>query len=76
MCKGWGWPTRVKHYPEEFKQQTFFEGSFLRMLFNKLDGMLDQVCVQSIRASAIEISKIYEEYWTSIKYIACYRFFL
>lgn len=42
MCKGWGWPTRVKHYPEEFKQQTFFEGSFLRMLFNKLDGMLDQ----------------------------------
>nr|KAG5689294.1 hypothetical protein BaRGS_033086 [Batillaria attramentaria] len=43
VCKTWGWPSKVKVLPEfQQQQEEFYEGSFLRMLFSKVEGMLDQ----------------------------------
>ena len=43
MCKGWGWPSRVQTTVRGYHQETFYEGSFLKMLFNKVEGMMEQV---------------------------------
>ena len=42
MCKGWGWPSRVQP-TRGYHQEAFYEGSFLKMLFNKVEGMMEQV---------------------------------
>ncbi|XP_076464332.1 FHF complex subunit HOOK interacting protein 2A-like [Babylonia areolata] len=41
MCKGWSWPRRVQA-TEEYRQDVFYEGSFLHMLFRKVETMLLQ----------------------------------
>ncbi|KAL8615694.1 hypothetical protein ACOMHN_007447 [Nucella lapillus] len=41
MCQGWGWPKRAQP-TAEYQQDTFYQGSFLTMLFRKIEGMLLQ----------------------------------
>ncbi|KAK7109559.1 FHF complex subunit HOOK interacting protein 2A-like isoform X2 [Littorina saxatilis] len=41
MCKGWGWPSKA-HAVAEFHQEEFYMGSFLKLLFCKLEGTLVQ----------------------------------
>ncbi|XP_041371199.1 protein FAM160B1-like isoform X2 [Gigantopelta aegis] len=40
-CKSWNWPLEAVRLPEN-EMKTFFEGSFLKMLFNRLMRLLDQ----------------------------------
>lgn len=42
MCHPWSWP-RQPITSESYHMTSFYEGSFLRMILDKLSRMLDQV---------------------------------
>jgi hypothetical protein len=43
MCKDWCWPKRAQPVASYQQTGTFYQGSFLKMLFHKIECMLEQV---------------------------------
>ncbi|XP_059152978.1 FHF complex subunit HOOK interacting protein 2A-like isoform X2 [Physella acuta] len=56
VCKGWVWPKKPVAIPE-YKRDTFFEGSFLHILLDKLLHLLDQSYSVNLLLTAL-ISKV------------------
>ncbi|XP_023931796.1 protein FAM160B1-like [Lingula anatina] len=55
-CQAWGWPSSPTAEPE-YKREQFFEGAFLKMLFDKLSRILSQSYETNLQVTSI-ISKL------------------